>query len=175
VGRVESVVVVVSFVSLLSVFVFIVVFVGIIVRRVVWSFSRPARMLAFNASRSMRCGGSVIGGSVVFVVSVVSLFSVVVIVVCVVGIVVFVGIIVRKVAWSFNRPAQMLAFNASRSMRCGGSMIDRLGDGFAWVGSVSGSSGGRLVGVAAPSMEMWSLDVGAWFVSVFFMFLLLIV
>ncbi len=65
--------------------------------------------------------------------SVVVVISVVVVVGCVVGIggvvdiggVGVVGIVVRKVAVSRSKPARMLAFSASKSMRCGGGVMGR--------------------------------------------------
>ncbi len=127
VDRVGSLSVVVSVVLVFSVVVIVGCFVGIgiIVRRVVVLRIRPARMLAFSSSKSMRCGGRVMGrgcggGGVALVVAG---GGVVGVIGCVVGISVFVGIIVRKVIWSRIKPSRMLAFNASKSMRCGGGVM----------------------------------------------------
>ncbi len=100
------------------------VVVSIIFRRFVVSCSKPARMLACSATRSMHCGGGVMGsvdgikgvalvgagGGVIGVVGS--------IVVCTVGIVIWEAV-------SRIRPARMLAFSASKSMRCGGAVVSR--------------------------------------------------
>jgi len=132
--------------------------VGIIARRVVRSCNKPARMLAFSASKSMRCGGGVMDSEdivkgVAFVGAGGGFIGVVV------GIVV-VGIGVRR-AVSQIRPARMLAFNASRSMRCGGTVLGREGGGVAWDFSEGWSGGGRLFGVASQSVRVCSLSVVA--------------
>jgi len=63
-------------------------------------------------------------GSLGVVVAVVSVFSFVVVVIgCVVGIGVVVGIIIWRVMVSRIKPARMLAFSSSKSMRCGGRVM----------------------------------------------------
>ncbi len=62
--------------------------IGIIIRRVVVSQIKPSRMLAFSASKSMRCCGTVF--------AVLSLFSVFIVSGSVIGSVVVVGIIIRN-------------------------------------------------------------------------------
>jgi len=57
--------------------------------------------------------------------SIFAVVSVVVVVGCVVGIGVVVGIIVRPVVASRIKLARMLAFSASKSMRCGGGVMGR--------------------------------------------------
>ncbi len=69
-------------------------------------------------------------GSLCLVLAVISVVSSVVgvgcivVVVCVVGIGCVVDIVIRKVV-SRTKPARMLAFSASKSMRCGGTVMGR--------------------------------------------------
>ncbi len=120
---------------------------GFIVREVVVSRIKPARMLAFSASKSMRCGGKVFA-----VVSVVSVF---VVVGCVVGIGVVVSIIIRRVIVSRIKPARMLAFSSLKSVRCGGTVMGWDGGGVARVGSVGCNGGVVVVGIV-----VWLIGFG---------------
>jgi len=81
-------------------------------------------------------------------------------------------IIVVREAMSRIKPARMLAFSASKSMHCGGTVNGGEGGGVVWVGSKGWNCGGRLFGVASQSMMVCLLD--AWFVFVFFMFFIVI-
>jgi len=84
--------------------------------------------------------------------SVFAVVSVVIVVCFVVGLVVVTGFIVRKVISSRIKPARMLAFSASKSMRCGGGVVGRgcEGGGVALVGAgvgVIGVIGACVVGI----------------------------
>ncbi len=99
------------------------VVVGIIIRRVV-SCSKPARMLAFSAAKSIHCSGGVMGsGGGVGGVALVGARGWVIGVVggIIIGISV-VGIVILEAVSRF-KPARMLAFSASKSMRCGGKVM----------------------------------------------------
>jgi len=109
---------------------------GCIVREIVVSRIKPARMLALSASKSMRCG--------VKVFAVFSVVSVFVVDIGVVGIGVVIRIVVRWCLVSRSKPSRMLACSASKLMRCGDGVMgsgDRIG-GIALVGV-----GGGVVGV----------------------------
>jgi len=140
--------------------------VGIVVRENV-SRIKPTRMLAFSASRLMRCGGGVmgIGGGVGGVALVGAVGGVIGIGG---GIVVDIGVIVIVVREAVSRikPARMLAFSASKSMRCGDTVLGRGGGGV--VGSEGWNVVVRLFGIASQLMVVCLLD--AWFVFVFFLF-----
>jgi len=86
-------------------------------------------------------------GSLSVVVSVDLIIAVVVVVGCVVGIVIVVIIVVRKVVVSRSKPARMLAFSSSKSMRCGGTVMGWDGGGVARVGSIGCNGGVAVVGV----------------------------
>ena len=73
---------------------------------------------------------------------------------------------VRK-AVSRIKPAWMLAFNASKSVRCGGRVMGWEGEGVASVVSVGCGDSDRLVGVWSRSMKVRPLD-GVAFIFVFF-------
>ncbi len=70
-------------------------------------------------------------GSLSIVVSVDLIIAVVVVVGCVVGIVVVIIIVVRELVVSRSKPARMLAFSSSKSMRCGGTVMGWDGGGVA--------------------------------------------
>ena len=136
VGAVVSVIVVVGCSVVVGCVVDIGGVGGFIVRKVVVSRIKPSRMLAFSASRSMRCGGKLF--------AFVSVVSVVVVVSCVVGIGVVVGIIFRRFVVSCIKPARMLACSATRSMHCGGGVMGGV-DGIEGVALVG--AGGVVIGV----------------------------
>jgi len=97
--------------------------VFVVVRRVV-SCITPARMLAFSALRSMRCGdGVMVRGGVALVGAGEGVVVVVGGIVVVIGVI---GIVVRE-AVSRSKPARMLAFSSSRSMRCVDGVMVRVG------------------------------------------------
>jgi len=73
--------------------------------------------------------------------------SVVVSGVVIVGIGVVVGIIIRRVIVSRIKPARMLAFSSSKSMRGGGMVMGWDGGGVARVGSLGRNGGVAVVGV----------------------------
>jgi len=123
------------------------VVVGISIRRVSVSRIRPARMLAFNSSKSMRSGGTVMGwggGGVARVGSVGCNGDVVVVGI---GVAVGIVIVIRRVIASRIKPARMLAFSSCKSMCCGGVVMGWCGGGFVQVGSVGGNFGVVVVGI----------------------------
>jgi len=122
---------------------------GFIVRKVVVSRIKPARMLAFSASKSMRCGK---------VFAFVAVVSVVVVVVCVVGIGVVVSIIFRRFVVSCSKPARMLACSATRSMHCGGGVMGSV-DGIEGVSLVG--AGGGVIGVVG-SIVICTVGIVIW-------------
>jgi len=69
-----------------------------------------------------------------------------------------IGIVIGIVVWQFvvccTNILWMLPFSASRSMRCGGGVMDRGGRGIGvvLVGSGGGVVGGHLVNVGSQSM-----------------------
>jgi len=122
------------------------------------AMGRWSRLIVFAGS-SLFSNVVVIVGCFIFSVMVV--VSVVVIISGVIGIGGVVSIVDREVVVSRIKPARMLAFNASRSMRCGGTVLGREGGGVAWDFSEGWSGGGRLFGVASQSMRVCSLSVVA--------------
>jgi len=171
-GIVLAVVVVFSGVVVVGCIVVVgcVISIGVVVGivRMAVSRIRPARMLAFSASRSMRCGGVVVGsGGGVGGVALVGAGGGVIGIVVGIGGIGVVGIVVRE-AVSRIKPARMLAFSALKSMCCAGTVIGKEGGGVVWVGSEGWNGSSRLFGVASQSMVVSLLD--AWFVFVLFMF-----